>query len=457
MGHCPPLLMPINSPRADLPIFGQEGKLYQCLPTFIADSLPDSWGNELFDLWRIQNKLSVADVTPLEKLSFIGKRGMGALEFEPVIERNLTADKVDIKSLYELAQKIAIDRESAVIGPDEDLTLKSLIQVGTSAGGRQPKVIIAINQENGEIRSGQISNLRNHRFCILKFGDPKRSTAELEMTYYQMARECGINMMDSELKAIEGCAHFMTERFDRRNGEKMHLQTLAALTHEVDSYEGLILVCRKLGLTDQEISEVYRRMVFNILANNTDDHNKNFTFIMNQHGQWSLAPAYDMTFIFDLGGYTANIDHCLRMRGKLRGHTYTDLIGFAHDNGIRGAEGIIADVSKALLTFRAKAIANGIALSWIGRIEHSLNQNLRRMDLLPAKDLGYFTINGHQISNLTLEPAYKGHYHLTAMVDGSPARFIFTKKYPEYQQIDTIGIENLPIDFLIQCIQNFLL
>lgn len=97
--------MPINSPRADLPIFGQEGKLYQCLPTFIADSLPDSWGNELFDLWRIQNKLSVADVTPLEKLSFIGKRGMGALEFEPVIERNLTADKVDIKSLYELAQK----------------------------------------------------------------------------------------------------------------------------------------------------------------------------------------------------------------------------------------------------------------------------------------------------------------------------------------------------------------
>lgn len=146
---------------------------------------------------------------------------MGALEYEPVIERSLTAEKVDIKSLYELAQKIALDREAAVITPNEDLTLKSLIQVGTSAGGRQPKAIIAIDQESGEIRSGQISGLKNHRYYILKFGEPKRSTAELEMTYYQMACESGITMMDSKLKTIEGFAHFMTERFDRRNGVKM--------------------------------------------------------------------------------------------------------------------------------------------------------------------------------------------------------------------------------------------
>ncbi|MCD8386355.1 MAG: type II toxin-antitoxin system HipA family toxin [Bacteroidales bacterium] len=443
-----PLTMPMGSPRVDFPQYGQEGKLYQSLPPFIADSLPDAWGNELFDLWRIQNHLPLANITPLEKLSFIGQRGMGALEFEPVIERGMLSGKVDMQALFDLAKKIAIDHENAVIRPDENLTLESLIQVGTSAGGRQPKAIIAIDQTTGEIRSGQIAGLSGYKYHILKFGDPDRSTAELEMTYCQMATEAGIAMSPSQLMLIEGCAHFLTERFDRPNGTKMHMQTLAALAPEADSYEALMHTCRKLGFNDQTIEEVYRRMVFNILSNNTDDHNKNFAFLMDEQGRWHLAPAYDMTFIFDLGGYTPNPNHCLRARGKLSGHTYTDLIEMAEDNGIRNAEAIIKRVADTLNTFRTKAIANGLALCWMGRIEHALNQNLRHFGLLPSLPQVAFELDGHRVSNVLVEPAYKGAYHLFASIDGQDRKFIFTKKMEEYHLIDTIGIDNLsPSDF----------
>ena len=311
-----PLAAPLKT-YANMPIWGEDGKIYQRLPSFIADSLPDSWGNQLFDLWRQQHHLSNADITPLDKLSFIGKRGMGALEFQPQASRERSPKKIDMTSLTDLAERIFSERENARIMPGESITMQSLLTVGTSAGGRQPKAIIAINRNSGEIRSGQIAGLEDYDYYLLKFGNTEYSSAELEMTYYELARKAGIDMMPSRLYSVNGNSHFMTMRFDRRNGKKVFTQTLAALCPDADSYEKLLAVCRRLHLPESDCQEVFRRMVFNILANNTDDHNKNFSFIMSEDGTWQLAPAYDLTYVLDLGGNLPNESHCLFMRAKL--------------------------------------------------------------------------------------------------------------------------------------------
>ena len=217
-----PLVAPVDGVRALAPVWGEDAKIYQKLPAFVADSLPDSWGNQLFELWRQQNHLAGADITPLDKLSFIGRRGMGALEFMPETTRERRAEKIDMKSLAELAERIFTERENARILPEESITMQSLLTVGTSAGGRQPKAIIAINKETGEIRSGQIAGLEGFEYYLLKFGNSQYSSAELEMTYYELATTAGINMMPSELYSVEGNNHFMTKRFDR-DGEKYDL------------------------------------------------------------------------------------------------------------------------------------------------------------------------------------------------------------------------------------------
>lgn len=279
-----PLTAPADGVRGLMPVWGEDAKIYQKLPAFVADSLPDAWGNQLFDLWRQQSHLSNADITPLDKLSFIGKRGMGALEFLPEVSRGRKAEKIDIKSLASLAERIFTERENARILPEESITMQSLLTVGTSAGGRQPKAIVAINRKSGEIHSGQISGLDDFDYCLIKFGNSQYSSAELEMAYYELATRAGINMMPSELYEVDGNNHFMTKRFDRKDGKKIHTQTLAAISPEADSYEQLMTVCRKLHLPEADCSEVFRRMVFNILANNTDDHNKNFSFIMSEDG-----------------------------------------------------------------------------------------------------------------------------------------------------------------------------
>ena len=372
-----PLVAPIDGVRALAPVWGEDAKIYQKLPAFVADSLPDAWGNQLFELWRQQNHLANADITPLDKLSFIGKRGMGALEFEPELSRERKADKIDMKSLADLAARIYSERENARILPDESITMQSLLTVGTSAGGRQPKAIIAINHKNGEIRSGQIGGLKDYDYYLLKFGDSQYSSAELEMTYYELATKAGIRMMHSELYPVDNNNHFITKRFDRNGERKLHTQTLAAMWPEADSYEQLITVCRRLHLPEADCQEVFRRMVFNVLANNTDDHNKNFSFLMQEDGTWRLSPAYDITYIIDVGGYLPNEDHCMYIRAKLRNITYDDVIQFARDNGIRRPDAIIHDVVESLKQFRNVAIEYGVANEWIGRVEAAIVNHLK--------------------------------------------------------------------------------
>ena len=451
-----PLAASIHHPLSTRAIFGEAERIYQKLPSFIADSLPDAWGNQLFEQWRKDNHLTERSVTPLEKLAFIGKRGMGALEFVPEVERGTVVGNVDIKALADLAEKIATERENVKILPDESLTLQSLIAVGTSAGGRQPKGIIAIDRKTGEIRSGQIDVESDLDYYILKFGDKTRCSAELEQTYYEMAVAAGINMMESRLLKVDGINHFLTKRFDRNETGKLHTQTLAAMDPEADTYEKLFAVCRRLHLPEVDCQELYRRLVFNILANNTDDHHKNFTFVMNRQGTWRLSPAYDMTYIFDTGGYLPNEEHCLMIGGKLRGITRDDAVLFARDNGIRRPDAVIRDVAASLKQFRAIAAKYGVSEQWTGRVETTIVNHLKawgEWEEAPAPSEQ--AIHGHAVSDIRMEQAYKGNFHLIATIDGRERKFVIGKNKEDFPLIEKTGIAHLTDEQLMSMVGKY--
>lgn len=452
-----PLNASIKRPQNLRPIFGASEKIYQKLPPFIADSLPDSWGNELFEQWRQQQKIRVGDITPLDKLAFIGKRAMGALEFEPETYRFSSVENLNLNSLIALAKRVYTERENAHVMPEESLDMQSLLAVGTSAGGRQPKAIVAINRETREIRSGQIEGLKNFDYCLLKFGTKERSTAELEMVYYEMATRAGISMMPCWLMAVEGEKHFVTKRFDREHGRKLHMQTLAALYPEADSYESLLWVCRKMRLSERDSEEIFRRLVFNVLANNTDDHNKNFSFLMDESGRWSLAPAYDMTYIFNVGGYLPETHHCLLVKGKYTDITLHDVLELAADNGIRKADTIIADVVEALRSFRTLAEKNGVQERWISAVETTLQHNLEMWGFCPPRTFEPYTdANGRHVENLRIEQQYKGNYHLLATIDGKELKAVIRTKTAEHDEISRHGVPNLADEYLKRLVDKFL-
>ena len=453
-----PLDASIKLPQNLRPIFGASEKIYQKLPPFLADSLPDAWGNALFEQWRLQQGIKPGEITSLDKLAFIGKRAMGALEFFPETYDFNFAEDPKLKALIDLAEQIYTQRENAHIAPDQSLTMQALMAVGTSAGGRQPKAIIAINSETGAIRSGQIGGLSGYEYCILKLGIKERSTAELEMSYYEMAKKAGIRMMPCWLMDVEGDKHFVTKRFDREGEKKLHMQTLAALYPEADSYERLLWVCRKMRLSERDSEEVFRRMVFNILANNTDDHNKNFSFLMDEQGRWSLSPAYDLTYIFNTGGFLPETRHCLMIRGKYEDITIEDVKALAAENGIRKAESIIDEVGKAVLEFRALAEQNGVKEQWISSVENTLNGNLASWGLSNSKPESIcFEVNGHRIENARIEQQFKGNYHLLATIDGKERKYVIRNKTADHDEISRKGTANLSDEYLREFVSKFLL
>ena len=456
-----PLTASVKGIKSRLPFYGEDDWKYQKLPSFLADSLPDDWGNQLFERWRIDHKISNAEITPIEKLSFIGKRGMGAFEFIPEIAQQTTKDKIEIRSLIELAGRIFKQREEAHIMPEESLTLQSLIAVGTSAGGRQPKAIIAIHRDTQEICSGQISGMKDYDYYIVKMGDPQRSSAELEITYFEMCRLAGIHIMDSQLLDVEGNKHFLTKRFDRDGVDKIHTQTLAALLPGTDSYEKLLNVCRKMRLSERDSEEIFRRMVFNVLANNTDDHDKNFSFVMDKKGLWSLSPAYDMTFIFNKGGFQPQQERCLMIRGKLVDITKEDVLSFAKDNGIRRAESIIEEVVKAVRVFRQIALKYKVREEWINRIESCISSHLSAWgyDSYASKENTTLAdqVDGHFIRNASIEQAYKGNLHLLASIDGNELKYIFRKGTTEHERLIESGYPNISQEKIMELVKEFLI
>ncbi len=374
-----PLIAPLDSPyvQKGFPLSGNKEKLYAGLPEFIADSLPDHWGNVVFQKWLDANHLHSKQINAVDRLSFIGQRAMGALEFKPAHVVDDPSVDIKLTSLYELANKIFMQRQDISIDLSDSLIMEDLYKVGTSAGGQRPKAIIAIDEATGTIRSGQANLPANFKHYILKFDTSKPKDfpfTKIEMAYYLMAKEAGINMMPSRLVEIEGSENFLTQRFDRVNGEKLHTQTLAAMSALADTYEDLFVVGRKLQFSDAEQAQQFRRMVFNVTAMNVDDHTKNFSFVMDHKGKWTLSPAYDLIFSADPDSHFFR-HHELSILGKRTNITLKDLEFFAQQQNIKNAPCIINEVAEAVAHFSTYAESVGVSDYWIKKIEKVLQEN----------------------------------------------------------------------------------
>lgn len=455
-----PDVAPVTNPKSSwnpkMPVFGDNRRIYQGLPPFISDSLPDSWGNRLFDQWVRKNRISRSMITPLFKLMFIGKRGMGALEFEPAAHELEHPYSLDINKLYNLSVEIMEERESLMLDASENLTMQALLAVGTSAGGRQMKAIVAINKETKQIRSGQTDPLPGFEYFIIKFEDKVVATTEIEMAYYEMAISCGIEMEECRRIEIEGISHFMTRRFDRKNGEKVHMQTLAAINPDVDSYEDLMATCRALGLSETELLEMFRRLVFNVMANNTDDHNKNFSFLLEKGGRWRLSPAYDITFIFNRYGSGPETYRIFSLYGKTDNITKDDLIDFAKENNIRNPEAVISDVADALSHFPELADKYKIPYRWRHIIQKTILENLSRFGFrkLLDKESNFIDSSGREFRKLLISTNTKGRYHISVLIDNKPHKRIINPDTDAFSKLQQYELGDLVHQEFIRLMEN---
>lgn len=332
-------------------------KEYEGLPRFLSGSLPDDWGNAVFAAWIDSKQIRHSDITAVDKLAFIGKRGMGALEFEPALYEGTSPENtIVLQELYELSQQIQKSREGISVDLGANPGLSDLMAVGMSAGGMHPKAIVAINWASGEVRSGQFLLPDDFTQYILKFRDSAIwPTAEVEYIFYKMAVKCGIVMEKCRLLPIEGKNHFLTERFDRKEGGKLHTATLQALNGETVSYEQMLRVCRKMKLPYKDIEQIFRRAAFNYLAGVCDDHDKNTSFILSQDGDWHLAPAYDVTFTVNFMNRFIGDRHAMTLSGQNRKVSRDELLSFAEAGDIKNAAIILQEISDAVSAFESLA------------------------------------------------------------------------------------------------------
>lgn len=327
-----PLQMSINSPagKAGLPVRGGNPKeIFKGLPPVFADSLPDHWGNGIFRAWAKEHGVPMSKITPVDLLAFVGGRAMGALEYHPsLIEYENDARDVDVQELYLFARSVLDEKTGLTFSSDRELLWQDLVKLGTSPGGKRPKALIAINRENGDIKSGQAMLPQGYDYYILKYDNESDSFpyARMEYVYWRLCRDAGIEIMDSELKRFDTASHFITRRFDRGPEGKVHMQSLLAMAGEVSSYEEAFDTMRRLDLGYKDFEQLYRRMVFNVLAGNIDDHARNFSFLMDRTGRWSLAPAYDMVYSIDPSVLEIQKGQFLSICGKKSGIRKEDLV-----------------------------------------------------------------------------------------------------------------------------------
>jgi len=321
---------------------------YQGLPGMLSDSLPDSYGNALIDVWLSGAGIQMSEFTPLDRLCYVGRRGMGALEYEPVIGNADVNEKIDVDMLSSLASEVLGQREN-FRADMSDKGLRELLSVGTSAGGARPKATVGLNERTGEIRSGQLDLPSEYTYWIIKFDTEtgkKRGYCRIEYAYHEMARACGVNMTECRLLDTGSRAHFMTRRFDRTVDGKKHMLTLCALAHYDykmpgrHSYEEALGIMRALNMPYDDMEQMFRRIVFNVIMRNQDDHTKNITFLMGRDGVWRLSPAYDVTYAFDPNNYWMH-QHQMSVNGKLRDIDRNDLMEFARKAGIRDPKDVI--------------------------------------------------------------------------------------------------------------------
>lgn len=335
------------------------------LPGMIADSLPDSFGQALLNQWLAAQGRSPGEANAIEKLSFQGSRCMGALEYVPAREPSMNeSSRIEIDELVGTAQRALSSKEQfQSCLRDEEQAVMDILRIGTSAGGQRAKAIIAINDNTGEIRSGQVEAPAGFEYWILKFDGfdsdgkpvPPASFGRREFAFYKCVRAAGINMAECRLLEENGRTHFLTRRFDRPGGQKVHMQTLCALSHfdfrrpGAYSYEQAFAIMRRLGLGYEEHKELFRRLVFNVLSINMDDHTKNISFLMGKDGKWTLSPAYDMGFCYNPNGQWANA-HQMTIAGKRDDISRKDLLEIAEKNDIRDASSIIDQVDAAVMS-----------------------------------------------------------------------------------------------------------
>ena len=369
-----PLMMPLRGGTFSFPALSKD--TFRGLPGLLADSLPDRFGNRLIDLWLQRQGRAASDFSPVERLCYMGTRGMGALEFKPALTRPAKSIPLEVAELTMLAREVLQHRSQWAVnlkGAKAE-ALDTIIRVGTSAGGNRAKAVIAWNPKTGEVRSGQVQAPAGFEPWILKFdgvndaslGDPK-GFGRVEYAYHKMAVAAGMEMSACHLLEENGRAHFMTRRFDRdTTGEKIHMQSFCALGHYDFNaageygYEQALAMVQRLNLGYPALCELYRRMVFNVLARNQDDHTRNIAFLMDQQGQWRLSPAFDVIWSFNPSGPWTH-QHQMSVNGKRDHFTRADLLAVAEQYGIKGATGMIEQVAAAVANWPEFAVEAGVA------------------------------------------------------------------------------------------------
>ena len=353
-----PLMMPIAGQQIySFPGLSEE--TYQGMPGLLADSLPDYFGNQVINTYLLAHGRAENSFDPVEKLCYIGKRGMGALEFQPALSRVRKSQKIDVNALSLLATEILQKRESFKGSLDDKKSaFHDILQVGSSAGGARPKAVIAWNLETNEVFSGQVDAPAGCDYWLLKFDVQKdgKSYGRIEYAYYLMAKAAGIQMSKCRLLEDSDCAHFMSKRFDRVNGQKIHTQTLCAMRHMdynnllANSYEQAFDTMERLKLLPAEKAQMFRRMVFNAVVRNHDDHTKNISFLMMPDGVWHLAPGYDMAWAYKPGAKWTG-QHQMSINGKRDGFTAEDFLAVAKHFDIAKPQEIINTVCETAQAF----------------------------------------------------------------------------------------------------------
>lgn len=375
-----PIVMPLSDTIYEFP--GLSAETFKGLPGLLADSLPDKFGNSLINAWLLSQGRDIADFPPVERLCYIGTRGMGALEYEPALTQpHSESQKVEVANLVRLSNLI-LNQRSELIGilnnQKDKKSLETILRVGTSAGGARAKAILAWNPATNEFRYGQLPAKSGFEQWILKFdgisnnkdkelADPQ-GYGKIEYAYYLMAKDCGITMMPCRLHHEGGRSHFMTKRFDRTSdGKKLHMQSLCAIAHAdfnepgTFSYEQTIITMKKMGLSRTDIEQLILRAMFNIVARNQDDHVKNIAFLMIPDGNWQLSPAFDVSYAYDPRGFWTS-QHQMYLNVKRDDFTQDDIITFASIGGVKHkkAKEMLSDVCKVVERWKEYASDAGV-------------------------------------------------------------------------------------------------
>lgn len=380
-----PLMMPVREGRV-YSFAGLNRETYMGLPGMLADSLPDTYGRVLFERWLALTGRTTSN--PVETLCFLGKRCMGALEYEPAIEAGYNPDqRFEVDSLVDVAREALANKAAfeANLNDDKKAAIAEILRLGTSAGGQRAKAIIAYNKTTGEVRSGQVEAPVGFGYYLIKLDGVSAQAGfretenygRLEYSFYKLAKACGIEMTECSLLEENGRAHFMTRRFDREGGRKIHMQTLCGMAHydfrllRAYSYEQAFGVMRALRLPYSDAQEMFRRIVFNVVVRNQDDHTKNISFLMGEDGRWRLSPAYDMGYAYNpQGGWTAM--HQMSVNGKYDKITRDDLLVLATVNNIKNPSEIIEEVRETVSRWPQIAREADVPKEMIATIEPNM-------------------------------------------------------------------------------------